>query len=411
MKIGVITQWFTPEPAPIPTSLVEYLVGRNHDVKVQTGFPNYPLGKVYPGYRQSWASVERFSGATVRRVAQYVSHDSNGLRRMLSFLSFAMTSLSHIRWFRDRDVVYVYATPMTVCISALYLRRVYRVPYVLHIQDLWPESVVDSGMIRSALVRRAVKTILDFFLKSVYKNASQIVTIAPSMAGTITTRGASPEIVSIVPNWAIERSDSSASAARDFRNLVSSDERWLMLYAGNVGVMQDVKSIVEAAHLLGPEAGIDFAIVGDGASLTEVKDLAACRTVPHLTFVDRIPFDRMGSVYAAADFQLVTLLNRTVFRGTIPSKVGASLAAGLPIITTVSGDVEDMCRIGGFGWVSKPENPENLAETCAAAVRAGKAARLSMSAAATKYYADHLSASAGLQAIELVLGKSCRRTT
>lgn len=407
MKIGLITQWFDPEPAAIPTSLTRHLASRKHDVKVLTGFPNYPAGKVYSGYRQVWTNTERFAGAAIRRVPQYVSHDSSGLRRMLSFLSFAMTSLLHIGWFRDRDVVYVYATPMTVCLSALYLRWVHRIPYVLHVQDLWPESVVDSGMIRSRVLRWLCKSILDSLLRFFYKNAAQIVAIAPSMAKTIQTRGALPESVSVVYNWAVDRSYSSPTASADFRNRVSSDERWLMLYAGNIGVMQDVATIVEAAHLVGPESGIDFAIVGDGASLAEVKDLAAARTVPHLTFIDRIPFDRMGPVYAAADFQLITLLDRTVFRGTIPSKVGASLAAGLPIITTVIGDLESMCSSGGFGWVSKPEDPEKLAAICLATVGAGRAARERMSVAAARYYADHLSADAGLQAIERLLAKSC----
>jgi colanic acid biosynthesis glycosyl transferase WcaI len=406
MKIGLISQWFSPEPAPIPSSLAEYLVQSEHDVKVLTGFPNYPAGRVYPGFRQSWVEWDEFAGSRVRRVPQYVSHDNNGFRRMLSFISFALTSLLHAHWLRDRDVVYVYGTPMTVCLAALYLRWVHRVPFVLHVQDLWPESVVDSGMIRSAWLRHAATFVLDLALRWVYRNAAHIVAIAPSMAVTLRSRGPSPDAVSVVYNWAMDRAPSVQAAALDFRNRVSSDDRWLLLYAGNVGVMQDIETIVEAAHVLGPDAGIDFVIVGDGASLAGVKDLAHLRRVPHLTFVDRIPFHEMGPIYAAADFQLVTLLDREVFRGTIPSKVGASLAAGLPIITTVSGDVESMCNSGGFGWVSLPENPESLAATCLAAVRAGRTARDAMSAAASTYYADHLSAEAGFRAIEQLLAGS-----
>lgn len=409
MKIGVMTQWFAPEPAPIPISLVQFLVGRNHDLKVITGFPNYPTGRLYDGYRQSWAKTEAFMGATVRRVPQYISHDSSGWRRMWSFTSFAITSMLNSGWCRDRDVVYVYATPMTACLSAFYLRWIHRIPYVLHIQDLWPESVIDSGMIGSRHLRRFSKVLIDALLRRVYRDAVRIIAIAPSMADAIEARGAAPGSVSVIYNWAVDRLDAGREEAERFRNRVSSDDRYLMLYAGNVGLMQDVATIVEAAHILGPESGIDFAIVGDGTCLSDVKGLAAKRRVPHLKFIDRIPFDEMGPVYAAADYQLVTLLDRDVFRGTVPSKIGASLAAGLPIITTVLGDVELMCREGGFGWVSEPENPESLAATCLASVQAGREARRAMSVAAARYYHAHLSSEAGLNAVECVLRRSVGR--
>ncbi|MDQ0673951.1 colanic acid biosynthesis glycosyl transferase WcaI [Pseudarthrobacter siccitolerans] len=408
MKIGILTQWFHPEPALIPTSLAQYFGAEGHDVKVLTGFPNYPAGKVYPGYRQRWRQLDDGPGFRTLRVPQYVSHDTSGLRRMVSFVTFASMSLLHARWFRDRQIIYVYATPMSVCATVLYLRWVHRIPYVLHIQDLWPESVLDSGMVKPAFLRKPVNVVLHALLKVVYGNAAHIVAIAPSMASTLQQRGVPPRAVSVLYNWGAERSAPDPAEVAEFRNRVSSPDRWLIAYAGNVGKMQDVETIVTAAASLGVESGMDFIIVGDGASLDEVQALANSLSVDNVTFLGRVPFADMAAVYAAADFQLVTLLDRPVFRGTIPSKVGESLAAGVPIITTVLGDVAAMCVEGGFGWVSAPENPQALAAACRQAVAAGRHEKQTMAAAARNYYDSRLSMKAGLEAMHQILERAAR---
>lgn len=409
MKIGILTQWFNPEPAQIPTSLAQYFGATGHDVKVMTGFPNYPAGEVYPGFRQTWKQLEVQPGFRILRVPQYVSHDTSGLHRMASFVTFAFVALLHAGWLRDRQVIYVYATPMSVCLTVLYLRWAHRIPYVLHVQDLWPESVLDSGMVRPAFLRKPVNFVLNALLKVVYRNAAHTVAIAPSMASTLQLRGAAPQSVSLVYNWAAERPESDPAKVADFRNRLSSPERWLIAYAGNVGKMQDVETIVAAAALLGYESGIDIAIVGDGASLNEVQQLALSLSVDNVTFLGRVPFDEMGAVYAAADFQLVTLLDRPVFRGTIPSKVGESLAAGVPIITSVLGDVATMCLEGHFGWVSEPENPEALAAACRQAVAAGRNGQETMAKAAREYYAARLSMKAGLEAMGGIVQHAARK--
>lgn len=403
MRVGILTQWFHPEPAQIPSSLAQYFGDKGHDVKVLTGFPNYPSGKIYSGYRQAWKELNVNPGFRTLRVPQYMSHDTNGFHRIASFLTFAFASLINAHWLRDRQVVYVYATPMTVCLSVLYLRWIHRIPYVLHIQDLWPESVLDSGMIKPGFLRKPVNAVLHILLKVVYKNAARIVAIAPSMASTLRRRGAPASSVSLVYNWAVEGPVAKSADVAAFRSRVSSPGRWLMVYAGNVGKMQDVDTIIRAAALLGVDSGIDFVIVGGGACLDEVKHLAKSLSVRNVSFIDRVSFAEMGAIYASADYQLVTLLDRPVFRGTVPSKVGASLAAGVPIITTVLGDVAAMCREGHFGWVSEPENPEALAAVCRQAVAAGRAGQETMAEAARDYYDACLSMEAGLNAMHQIL--------
>jgi len=147
MKIGIVTQWYPPEPAFIPASLATELVARGHQVRVLTGFPNYPSGKLYPGYRQRWQHVETLDGVTVRRVPLYLSHDSSGMRRAANYLSYGLSSsLAGMRFLAGSDVVYVYLTPATAFMAAAVLKKLDRVPVVIHVQDVWPESVTESSM-------------------------------------------------------------------------------------------------------------------------------------------------------------------------------------------------------------------------------------------------------------------------
>src|SRR6185503_17053452 len=109
VKVGIVSQWYPPEPAYIPANLAEELTARGHQVRVLTGFPNYPEGKLYPGYRQRWMSRSSVDGVVIRRVPLYPSHDSSPTRRAANYLSFAATSsVAALRYLAGADVIYVY---------------------------------------------------------------------------------------------------------------------------------------------------------------------------------------------------------------------------------------------------------------------------------------------------------------
>src|SRR4051812_36432806 len=130
MKVGIVTQWWPPEPASyIPNDLAHELTSRGHSVKVLTGYPNYPHGKIYPGYRQRWNESFDAHGVSVRRVPLYASHDSSAARRAANYLSFSATSsAAALRFFADVDVVYTYLTPATAAIAGTLLRTIRGIP-------------------------------------------------------------------------------------------------------------------------------------------------------------------------------------------------------------------------------------------------------------------------------------------
>ncbi len=410
MKIGIITQWYSPERVPNPSSTTAQLSERGHHVKVLTGFPNYPTGKIFAGYRQRWSHREVDGHVEVRRVPLYPSHDTNGVKRAVNFLSFASTSTAAVGFLNDCDVVYVYATPMTAATAAAAGQALRGRPYVLHIQDLWPDSVLESGMVGGKVVRPLLSNTLNGVLRLLYRRAAHVIAIAPSMKQTLVDRGVPAEKVSVMYNWSGDERPAPPIFDSVVRDRLGRPDRTLAVFAGNVGQMQDVETIVRAAVLCQDDSPLDVAIVGSGTADTAVRRLAVELGATNIRFFDRVDGTEMPSIYAASDYQLVTLRNLPVFRGTIPSKFGAALSAGCPVITTVLGDVAKMCAEGGFGFSCEPESPRALADTFRLACAEEKPARAQKRRAAWDYYWNNMSMAGAMESLETILTDAAHST-
>ena len=156
MKILFLTQWFEPEPTLKGMTLAREMVRRGHEVQVVTGFPNYPGGRVYRGYRIRLRQREIIDGVTVTRVPLYPSHNRSGLQRAANYLSFAVSASIGVWSVPCPDVGYVYHPPATIGLPALVLNLLRRVPFVLDIQDLWPDTLAATAMVGNRAVLNAV---------------------------------------------------------------------------------------------------------------------------------------------------------------------------------------------------------------------------------------------------------------
>lgn len=155
MRIGLISQWYDPEVgAVIPGTIARTLSSQGHQVEVLTGLPNYPTGRIYAGYRLRHYQREVLDGVTVHRAPLHASHDSHPGRRAANYLTFAAAaSVVGLSALRHVDATLVYSAPATAALPALVLHRARRIPYVLLIQDIWPQSVTASGFLRDSSSR------------------------------------------------------------------------------------------------------------------------------------------------------------------------------------------------------------------------------------------------------------------
>jgi colanic acid biosynthesis glycosyl transferase WcaI len=393
VRILVVSQYYPPEPVPIPAEVAHDLAAKGHSVRVLTGFPNYPAGSIFDGYRQCWRARETDGTVQVQRVPLFADHSQNPIRRLANYTTFALSSASARAFARGVDVVYVYATQMTAGLGPWLWRLTGGAPYVLHVQDLWPDSVLGSDLVRSGRVSRLIRRVLEPWLRSVYGRAGAVVGIAPTMVRTLVSRGVPEQRAHLVYNWA---GTAEGSHHR------SSTGTTTVLYAGNVGQMQDLETAVRAAHAA-RDAGIRLRIVGDGSLRERLVALSAELGSSNVEFLPPVPREKMPQMYADSDFGLVSLKDLPAFHGTIPSKLQGLLAAGLPVVSTVPGDVRSFVDAHGVGVTAAAEDAVSLEQAFRAAARLSPDERQQMAEAARRAYTDFFSREAGVAALEEIL--------
>lgn len=205
-KILLLTQWFDPEPTFKGLVFAKELVKNGFDVEVVTGFPNYPSGIVYEGYKIKPIQREFIDGVHVTRVALYPNHDSSALKRVFNYMSFAFTSLIYCLFFAKKmDVIYAYHPPLTIGIVAVITRFFKKIPVVYDIQDMWPDTLRTTGMIKN----EKMLTVVDKIAKWVYKKVDRIVVLSPGFKKLLIERGVPESKIDIILNWCDEESLSS----------------------------------------------------------------------------------------------------------------------------------------------------------------------------------------------------------
>jgi glycosyltransferase involved in cell wall biosynthesis len=404
LTITFVCQWFPPEPADLPLSMAAGLAARGHDVQVITGIPNYPDGKVKPGYR-AWRPIrDSISGMTVWRTPLFPSHSRSASGRIANYLSWSITSMiAGFALVRRSNVVLVYSSPATAAIGPFAWSILRRTPYVLLIEDMWPDSVTASKML-AGRGSRLVEELLHAMMGRIYRKARHIAVSSPGMTTLIAARGAEQGKTSVIYNWAPDerRHELDRTQARD--RLGVPRQCFLVTYAGNLGVMQDLGFAVEAVRRCG--ADVTLLLVGDGVELNRLRQLA-CDS-PNVLFLPRVSAEGMPTIHAATDVHLVSLISRPIFASTMPLKVQSILAAAKPVIAAVDGDAAAVVSESGAGWVVPPGDAERLAAAIAAAQRMSRAELAAMGERGKRFYSTRMSQQVGVMALERVLADAAQ---
>lgn len=360
MRVLILTQWYSPEPALLIQELAQTLQKRGHRVTILTGFPNYPSGKIYPGYHIQLIQREILNDIPVVRVPLYPEHSLSCLWRILNYVSFALAS-SILGFFvtSKPDVIFVYHPPLTIGLPAFVLSRLWGVPFVYQIQDMWPETLRATGMVKNARLLRWVGR----FARWIYKKAHTILVISPGFRQNLIDKGVPESKIRVVSNWIDTDAFKAVDPDRELAENLGLNERFNIMYAGNMGEAQGLETVLEAAGLLSDIQNVQFVMVGDGTALPRLKRFVEEKSLKNVRFIGRYPHQTMPCLYALADILLVHLKDDPLFRITIPSKTLAYLASGKPIIAAAAGDVAEMITSAGAGIVCPPENPQALSES------------------------------------------------
>ncbi len=364
MRILVFSHYYYPEgnaPASRMSALCARWANQGHEVDVITCAPNVPSGVVYDGYANRLMQREIIESVAVTRVWTYLSANKGTARRILNFLSYMIMAV-FVSWFRRRPDVIIATSPQFFCGWAGLLAsrlRLRRVPFVLEIRDLWPDSIVAVG----AITHRPILRILYRLERWLYAGADHVVTVGEGYREDLVDKGVPREKISIVPNgvdraifWPREATD--ALARFGIRN------RFTCSYVGTIGMAAGLEIVIEAAERLQDRdrSDITFLLVGDGAERENLEQIAKDKGLKNVVFGGRLPREEMPDILAATDVCLVHLRKADLFTRVMPSKIFEMAAMKKPIILGVRGQAARLLQSARAGVCIEPENAEELVD-------------------------------------------------
>lgn len=397
MRISLLSQWYDPEPGPaaLPGIYGREMIRQGHSVRALTGFPNYPDGKVHAGYRIRRRTIERRDGVDVHRVALYPQHSRSSLGRVLNYASFAVSAaISGAPAIKNADAVWVYNSPVTVSLPLLMHTRRGRVPYFLHVQDLWPDSLIASGMVPEGWVGDRAAEMISRIVQVTEEKATTVGVISPSVRDLILERHTQLDPTKIVyaPNPTNEQLFRPADEIRRELGLELAENQTIdLMYAGAIGDVQGLDTVLDAAALLRDLPAVRLTIYGEGISRQRLERRVADEHLDNVRFMGRVEQGDIPELIARSHIQLVSLASSPFLRFTTPSKIPSLLASGVPIVGQIGGDGADLIRAAGAGIVVEPGDAAALASAIARIVEGGPEQWRAHGESGRRYYSAHLS--------------------
>ena len=359
MKVLIVCQYYWPEPFRVHEVALA-LRSAGCDVSVLTGQPNYPDGDTFPGYRALASSTTVHEGIVVHRVPLLPRGRHSATRLVLNYLSFvlfgALVGLWKLRNQRF-DVVFVYGlSPILMALPAIAVRRRTGGVLLTWVQDLWPESLAVTGYVRNKRVLAAVGKLVGW----IYRHNDLVLAQSEALVSHIRPM-ADPTPVEYHPN----PGELSFGASSNEPPALTLRSGFNVVFAGNLGTVQALDTVIEAATLLRDDSDIRFVLIGSGSKSAWLQAEIQRRTLTNVDLPGRFPPNAMPALLTQASALLVSLINDPVLSQTVPSKVQAYMAAGRPLLASLDGEGARVVLEAGAGLVS----PANDAPALAASIR------------------------------------------
>ncbi len=362
MNFLFLSENFPPETNAAATRVYEracYWVQSGHRVTVIATAPNFPEGRLFPGYANRWRQIDEMSGVRVVRVKSFIAPNRGVFRRTLDFLSFMVTGF----WAGMRedkpDVIAATSPQFFAAVAGWMLGRVRGVPFVFELGDLWPASISAVGAMRSNLVLGLIEK-LELHL---YDRAEAIVALTGAFKDNLVGRGVEDRKIAVIPNgvdiWRYGPRDRDLELAREW----GLENRFVVGYVGTHGMAHALTNVLDAAERLSGRDNFRFLLAGGGAERDALITDAARRGLNNVVFMPPQPKDAMPRVWSLCDVALVHLKNAPLFAGVIPSKIFEAMASGLPVLLAApEGEASGIIEADGAGMHVAAEDPEALAD-------------------------------------------------
>lgn len=353
-KILVVCQYYKPEPFRI-SDICEEMARRGHEVQVVTGYPNYPEGVLYEGYGKGKHIDEMINGVKVHR-CYTVPRQTGTIKRILNYYSFAISSTAYVLSKKCKasdgkmfDIVFCnQLSPVMMAYAAIAYKKKHKIPAVMYCLDLWPESLIAGGVTRESVIYKYFHGVS----KRIYRGMDNILITSRMFSEYLQKEFCiDADKIDYLPQY----------AEGIFEQIPprTEDGRFNFMFAGNIGTVQSVETVMKTAEVLKDEP-VKFHIVGGGTDLERLQKMG--EDMKNVIFYGRRPIEEMPEFYAKADAMLVTLAADPILSLTLPGKVQSYMAVGKPIIGAIDGETKNVIEEAQCGFCGRAEDVDELAE-------------------------------------------------
>lgn len=359
MHIIFITHYFFPEgnaPASRTYENCKRWAARGYKVTVITGVPNVPDGVIYEGYKNRFFQREKIDNIHVLRVWTYVAANRGFARRIVNYLSFMVMSLLGIFLVPKGEVVIATSPQLFCAVAGFIFSRLRRIPFVLEIRDLWPESLIATGALTNRRVIRIIGA-LELFL---YRHSEKIVVVTDSFKEYIMQRGIPAGKIAVIKNGVDLEFFKPGPKDNTLRKELSLEGKYVISYIGTIGMAHALGQMMDAADDLKHRKDFVFLLVGAGAERHKLIREKEQRQLQNVLFIDRQPRQRIPLYYAASDVCVVTLKKNRLFETVIPSKMFEIMSMARPVVLGVNGESRKILEQAQAGIAVEPEHREQL---------------------------------------------------
>jgi colanic acid biosynthesis glycosyl transferase WcaI len=308
-----------------------------------------------------------------------------------------------VRILRSVDAWLVISTPATTAVPAMAAQLLFGRPYVLLIEDLWPDSVQESGFVGRGPVLDAMLRCLHAFCDASYRRASAVAVTSPGMADILRRRGVPGDKLAFIPNWVDEKTFRPVPRDESLARRLGLNG-FVVMYAGSLGDVQGLDSAVQAARQLPDLADLRLVFVGGGVAESRLR--AAAAGLDRVSFLEPQPMNRMAELMALSDVQLVSLKDLPLFHSTLPSKIAATLASARPLIGAVPGDAARLIEQSGGGITAAPGDASALEAAVRKMHDLDTETREAMGRTGRQFYLERISERVGSVALSELLERA-----
>tara|TARA_B110000003_G_scaffold130272_1_gene132285 strand:+ start:243 stop:1451 length:1209 start_codon:yes stop_codon:yes gene_type:complete len=364
MRILFITDNFPPEHNAPSIRTFEHSVEwvkKGHDVTIITGAPNFPIGKVFPGYKNSLFSKEIIEGIKVIRVWTYISPNKGFLKRIIDYISFGITSFI-VGLFIKTDIIIATSPQFFSAISGRLLSFFKIKPWIMEVRDLWPESIAAVGVIKK---NSLIFKILEWIEYKLYVSATKIIVVTDTFKKIINSNGIDSNKIFVHKNGVILDKFKAKNKNKKLIKSLNLDGKIIFAYIGTHGMAHDLSFIVNTLPEINKKLpNVKFLFIGDGAEKDNLVEEARLLKLKNIIFLPSVPKNEILEYLSIIDVALVNLKKSDTFKSVIPSKIFESAALQKPILLGVEGEAKEIVESYGAGICYEPGNKSSFIKAC-----------------------------------------------